>query len=82
MWSANGGDQWIILELKESFNIQHIKLAFQPGQKKESYFDIFGSNDKENWEPILTKSKSCAFSGDLQVFDFPPSKTEKGVQVC
>jgi uncharacterized repeat protein (TIGR02059 family) len=77
MWSAIGGDQWIILELKGYFNIQHIKVAFQPGQKKESYFDVLGSNDKENWEPILTKSKSCAFSGDLQVFEFPPSKTEK-----
>ena len=77
MWSAIGGDQWIILELKGYFNIQHIKVAFQPGQKKESYFDVLGSNDKENWEPVLTKSKSCAFSGDLQVFEFPPSKTEK-----
>jgi uncharacterized repeat protein (TIGR02059 family) len=77
MWSAIGGDQWIILELKVSFNIQHIKVAFQPGQKKELYFDVLGSNDKENWEPVLTKSKSCAFSGDLQVFEFPPSKTEK-----
>jgi hypothetical protein len=25
----------------------------------------------------LTKSASCAFSGDIQVFDFPPSKTGK-----
>ncbi len=76
-WSANGNDQWIILELKESFNIQHIKIAFQPGQKKEFYFDIFGSVDKEVWEPILLKSNSCAFSGNLQVFEFPQSKTTK-----
>jgi hypothetical protein len=77
MWSAIGDDQWIILELKGAFNIQHIKVAFQPGQRKESYFDVLGSNDKENWEPVLTKSRSCAFSGDLQVFEFPPSKTDK-----
>ena len=77
MWSAVGSDQWIILELKEFFNIQHIKVAFQPGQKKESYFDVLGSNDKENWEPVLTKSRSCDFSGDMQVFEFPPSKSEK-----
>jgi uncharacterized repeat protein (TIGR02059 family) len=77
MWSVNGDDKWVILELNGSFNIQHIKLAFQPGQKRESYFDVLGSNDKVNWEPILTKSSSCAFSGDLQVFDFPPSKAGK-----
>ena len=77
MWSAVGSDQWIILELKELFNIQHVKVAFQPGQKKESYFDVLGSNDKENWEPVLIKSRSCDFSGDMQVFEFPPSKSEK-----
>jgi uncharacterized repeat protein (TIGR02059 family) len=77
MWSVNGYDQWIILELNGTYTIQHVELAFQPGQKKEFYFDIFGSNDKENWEPVLSKSRSCAFSGNLQVFDFPASKTEK-----
>lgn len=77
MWSVNGDNEWIVLELKEMFNVQHVKLAFHSGQKKESYFDILGSNDMENWEPVLTKSNSCAFSGDMQVFDFPPSKTGK-----
>jgi hypothetical protein len=77
MWSAIGNDKWIILELKESFTIQHVKVAFQPGQKKESYFDVLGSNDKENWEPVLLKSRSCNFSGDMQVFEFPPSKSEE-----
>ena len=76
-WSASGIEQWIIMELKESFSIQHIKIAFQPGQKKEFYFDILGSVDKEAWEPILTKSNSCAFSSNLQVFEFPQSKTTR-----
>ncbi len=77
MWSADGDNQWLIIELKQSFDVQHVKLAFQPGQKRESYFDIFGSVDKVDWEPILVKSASCAFSGDPQVFEFPPSKTGK-----
>ena len=77
MWSASGNDQWIVLELKESFSIQHIKIAFQPGQKKEFYFDILGSVDKEVWESILLKSNSCAFSGNLQVFEIPTAKSRK-----
>jgi len=77
LWSAKGDTQWIILELKEPFNIQHVTLAFQPGQNKEAYFDVLGSENKEDWEPILIKSKSCAFSGNMQVFEFPPSKTGK-----
>jgi uncharacterized protein YjdB len=76
-WSSDGNDQWLIVELKQSFDIQHVKLAFQPGEERESYFDILGSEDKVNWEPILVKFASCSFSSDLQVFEFPPSKTEK-----
>jgi ribosomal protein L21E len=77
IWSVQGRDQWIILELKTAFNIQHVKLAFQPNLKREFFFDIYGSNDKVTWDPILSKSSSCAFSGNLQVFDFPESKAEK-----
>jgi hypothetical protein len=75
MWAAAGNDQWIILEFKQPFYIQHVKLAFQPGQRKESYFDLLGSTDKKNWESLLIKSSSCNFSGDLQTFEFPPSKS-------
>ena len=77
VWAVNGDNQWLILELKESFKIQHVKIAFQLGQRRESYFDLLGSDDKVTWEPILTKSTSCAFSGDIQVFDFPSSKSGK-----
>jgi hypothetical protein len=77
MWAEIGDNQWLIMELNELFNIQHVEIAFPGGEKRESYFDILGSEDRLTWEPILTKSSSCSFSGDLQVFDFPPSKTEK-----
>ena len=77
MWSANGENQWLIIELKKSFSVQHVKLAFQPGKIRESYFDILGSVDKIEWDPILNKSASCAFSGDLQVFEFPSAKSAK-----
>ena len=76
MWSANGNNQWLLLYLKEPFKIDHIRLAFQSGMRSESYFDILGSADNETWEPVLTKSASCAFSGNLQVFGFPATKAE------
>lgn len=75
MWSSKGEDQSLILELKSPYIINHVKIAFQPGQKSESYFDIYGSNDGETWEPILVKAKSCAFSGGIHVFVFPLSKS-------
>jgi hypothetical protein len=77
MWAADGDNQWLVLKLKHSCDVQHVKLAFQPGQKGESYFDILGSTDNMNWEPILIKTASCDFSGDMQVFEFPHSKQGK-----
>jgi len=77
MWSAEGDNQWLILKLEKPYFLQHIIVAFNPGQKSESYFEILGSEDKVNWEPILTKSASCTFSGNPQVFEFPASKSVK-----
>jgi uncharacterized repeat protein (TIGR02059 family) len=74
MWSVSGDNHWLRMELKEPFNIKHVKVAFQSGQKKASYFDLLASNDTLTWDPILTKSASCGFSGDLQVFEFPEAK--------
>lgn len=71
MWSSKGDEQSLILELKSLFNIKHIMVAFQPNQIKESYFDIYCSSDGEEWDLLLGKAKSCPFSGNLQVFDFP-----------
>lgn len=78
MWSSKGDEQSLVLELKSPFNIKHIMLAFQPGQKKEFYFDIFCSTDGETWDLVLAKAKSCSFSGNLQIFNFPDLKAESG----
>jgi uncharacterized repeat protein (TIGR02059 family) len=74
MWSSKGEEQSLTLELKSPFIIHHIMIAFQPGQKMECYFDIYGSNDGETWESILVKAKSCSFSGGIHVFEFPITK--------
>jgi hypothetical protein len=77
MWSSIGDNEWLILELKNSFVVDYIILAFHPEQTKESFFDIFGSDDKIFWKPVLIKSNSCAFASDLQTFDFPATKADK-----
>ena len=75
MWSCKGEEQALVLTLKSLFNIKHIMLAFQPGQAKESFFDIYCSTDGQTWDLVLAKAKSCSFSGNLQIFDFPDSKS-------
>lgn len=77
MWSARGKGEFVILELNEIYNLQHIKLSFHPDKKRESQFDVLGSLDLKAWEPILINSISCDFSGNTEVFDFHNSKEGK-----
>jgi uncharacterized protein YjdB len=74
MWAANGDNQWLILKFRESYKVEFLELAFNPGNINGAYFDVSGSTDNIAWEPVLIKSSSCAFSNDRQVFDFPPAK--------
>jgi uncharacterized repeat protein (TIGR02059 family) len=77
-WSSEGINEWAILHLKDPFLINYFLLGFLPGQRRESYFEIQGSNDDLTWDPILTHVSSCNFSGDLQAFILPESATIHG----
>jgi hypothetical protein len=76
MWSCKGEEQYLLLKLKSRFNITHIMLSFHPEHVQESVFDILCSFDGKNWDLIFEKAKSCPFSGNLQIFNFPDAKPE------
>jgi uncharacterized repeat protein (TIGR02059 family) len=70
-WSADGANQWISFQLDKPFEISYFEIAFQKGQKKASYFDLYASKDGVNWDPVILKAASSNFSSGLQVFDIP-----------
>jgi uncharacterized repeat protein (TIGR02059 family) len=70
-WSSNGDNQWLIYTLNKPYKIDHLIISFLDGQKYESYFDVYASKDKVNWDHILTAAASCEFSGGSQVFVIP-----------
>jgi uncharacterized repeat protein (TIGR02059 family) len=71
LWSSNGDGQWLSLELKKPFEAKYFEVAFQKGQRRVSYFDIYGSKDNLAWYPILLNAASCNFAGGFQIFDVP-----------
>jgi uncharacterized repeat protein (TIGR02059 family) len=75
-WSAIGDNQSLLFSLIQPFKISHLEIAFLLGQKYSSYFDIYASKDSLIWDPILIQAKSCNFSGDMQVFNFPSLSTD------
>ena len=74
-WSVKGDNQWLIITLAKLFKINYLEAAFLQGQEYKSFFDIYASIDKLNWDPLLINAASCDFSGNLQVFDIPVSNT-------
>ncbi len=70
-WSAEGTDQWLMVNLPVPCKISHLQVAFLTEQKYESYFDIYASKDNIIWEPVSLKNVSCDFSGNWQIFNFP-----------
>lgn len=70
-WSVNGDNKWLMFSLAAPFKISHLTVSFLVGQQYNSYFDVYASKDKINWDCILRSVASCNFSGDMQVFDIP-----------
>ncbi len=76
-WSAEGTDQWLMVNLPVPCKISHLQVAFLTEQKYESYFDIYASKDNIIWESVSLKNVSCDFSGSWQIFNFPDIENSK-----
>jgi hypothetical protein len=74
-WTASGDNQWLTLKLADPVKISYLTLTFMPGKKYSYNFDIYASKDDLVWDPILTQTSSCDFSGGMQAFDFPDLNT-------
>jgi parallel beta-helix repeat protein len=79
-WAADEINATLTAELENPFFVDHFKIAFLHNHGTEYLFDIFGSSDGLRWDELLKGSKSCSFSGDLQVFELPKSKADKGMR--
>lgn len=73
-WSAEGNDQWLIVNLPVPCKISHLQVAFSNEQSYGSYFDIYVSKDNITWEPVIMNGVSCVFSNNWQTFNFPQSE--------
>ncbi|MBK8881888.1 MAG: DUF4990 domain-containing protein [Bacteroidales bacterium] len=76
-WSALGDNQWILFQLAKPFKINHLLIAFLPGQNASYTFDIFASPDNQVWDPVLSGLKSWLYSGNPQVFNLPQFSLNK-----
>lgn len=74
-WSANGDEQWICLELNTPVNPSHLKVAYFNGENRKASFELFASNDNENFVKVEGVIESCGYSSKPHVHDFPNIKS-------
>ena len=83
-WTAQGGGNWILLELEEETAVDNLMIAFYNPTKKErgTYFGINVSTDGENWELVWSgTSDKSASNGDYQLYDYLGGKAAKYIRL-
>ncbi|MGC1392167.1 MAG: SwmB domain-containing protein, partial [Bacteroidales bacterium] len=78
IWSTDDIEPWLILALANPVQVGYFELAFQKGQRRASYFDIYASKDGLSWDPILLNASSSTFASGYQIFDMPDEKASRG----
>jgi hypothetical protein len=76
-WAARTKNEWVLFELETPAFIDHIKLAFFRGIDRIAYFEVSGSVDKENWQPLMTEYESCGFTETNQAYPLEENKASK-----
>jgi hypothetical protein len=74
-WSAEGDESWLNLELEEETYLSHVKLALYQGSQRISYFDIYASNDNENWDMLMESASTSGISENNELFELPAEAT-------
>jgi len=73
-WTSDGEDAWVIFKLAEKASLSFLKMAYYGGDEHQGYFDVYASNDKEEWTEVLLDQETCGLSESKQVFEVPNSK--------
>ncbi len=79
-WSSQGDGEWVIVTLENKAKIDFLKLAYFEGDKRNGYFDIQVSNDKDNWNELLTDKRTSGISEQREVFEIPSDVSQKAYE--
>ncbi len=66
-WSATGMNEWISLELETPVTPSYLKVSYFNGEHRKAKFDLFASNDNENFVQLESTLESCGFSSKAHV---------------
>ncbi|MCB1133020.1 MAG: glycoside hydrolase family 88 protein, partial [Verrucomicrobiae bacterium] len=67
-WSQEGLGQWILYQLPEAEEIDHVDIAFYLGNQRDTYFDLEVSDGGGTWDTVF--SGRSARTLELQRFSF------------
>lgn len=81
LWSAEGIGQYLIFDLGSISKREAVEIVWNKGNERQAYFDILGSDDKENWNYIIKDGVSSGKSTDYELYTFDGSPTYRYIKV-
>ena len=69
-WTGMAHGEYAVIDLGEVKAIDGVALAFWKGYEREYYFDIYVSQDGENWQEAYLKGQSSGTTEDLEAYAF------------
>ena len=73
-WSAFGVGEVIVYDLGESAWLDTVKIAFNRGNERRTFFDLAISEDSTNWVIFYPEGESSGTTTSFESFTFPAIK--------
>lgn len=81
LWSAEGMGQYLIFDLGSVSRREATEIVWNKGNERQAYFDVLGSNDKENWSYIIKDGVSSGKSTDYELYEFDGTPKYRYIKV-
>lgn len=70
-WAADGGGQWVTLDLGAAKPVSAVGLSWWKGNERTYRFSVAVSEDGVNFEEVLTNISGSGKTDQIEIFDFP-----------
>lgn len=81
LWSAEGMGQWLLFDLGAIEERPSVEVFWNKSDERQQYFDVLGSNDKENWEYIIKDGASTGTAKSYEGYTFDGSPKYRYIKI-
>ncbi|MBR5157952.1 MAG: discoidin domain-containing protein, partial [Clostridia bacterium] len=80
-WTAMAKGEYAIFDLGEITNIDGFATCFYKGSVRQYFFDVYLSDDGENWKPVYLNGESSGNTEELELYTFEQREQARYVKL-